>query len=404
MGFAGRRRGNLQHCVYTDFRQVTDLQQAWDACVEAGGADVFSTYDWCNVWWQHYGYGRRLQIHLFRQGSRIVAVFPLFWERLWLGPLSVRVVRIVGSDHSVTTCGLPVCPGKMRETVKAVVKELDRSWAWDLLYFGPLSGYFTQRAALAEALRGCSSIGEAVADGNVGPHICFDLPRTYEMYLDTLSSNERHNIRKRERRLNKKQDLCVGIVTPAQLTEAFGDFVRQHQTQWQHQGQMGHFDDWPGARAFHYDVARAQSRRGRLMLVQLRAGGETLGYQYNYRFARRVHWILTSRTLNSAWTYYSPGRLLHCAVVRAAIESKVRQIDAMRGLYDYKLRLGGLVLQLQSVAATHEGFSRWLRVGIARHGFRLLDRFYYRIWFCRLAPRLPYLQRSLWSVWIRSRI
>ena len=82
----------------------------------------------------------------------------------------------------------------------------------------------------------------------------------------------------------------------------------------------------------------------------------------------------------------------------------MRQIDGLRGFYDYKIRLGGQVLQLQSVAAIHEGNGSRLRARIARCGFRLLDRFYYRLWFCHVAPQLPYLRRPLWSVWLRSRM
>ncbi len=394
----------LEHAVFASFSEARALQQSWDSFVEEAGGDIFSTFDWCEVWWRHYGQRRRLQIHVFHDAGRLVAVLPLFWERLRLGPLSLRLVRLVGCDHSVTTCAPVIQPDRMAAVMAAVVESLERGSPWDLLYLGPLPGYYERRDTMAGALRGCAGVEEVVSSADDGPHIVFNLPLTYEAYLGTLSSSERHNIRKRDRRLAENHRSRLVVIAPDKIEQAFRSFVRQHQAQWQRQGQLGHFGDWPGARAYHHDMALAQSRCGRLMLLHLEADDETLGFHYSYRFGQHVHWILGSRTLDPRWEFYSPGRLLHCAMVREALEAGATQIDAMRGMYDYKLRLGGTVLQLQSVAAIHEGLMSRLRVRTTRCNARLLDLFYYRIWFGRLAARLPYWQRPLWRTWIRSRI
>ena len=395
---------DLRHSVYGSFAEAHDLQPAWDRFVESAGGDIFSTFDWCEVWWRHYGQRRRLQIHVFWDQGGIVAVLPLFWERLRLGPLSVRLVRVVGCDHSVTTCQPVIRLNCIADVMRSVIDGLDQMFRWDLLHFGPLPGYYSQRCPLAETLHRCRSVAEVLCCGDEGPHIVFDLPETYQAYLAGLSSNERHNIRKRELRLDQKHRRDVVIATPDDAARAFGEFVRQHQSQWQGRGQLGHFRDWPGALAYHHEMAVTQARHGRLLLLQYDVDGTNLGYQYNYRFGSRLHWILTSRTLDPKWDWCSPGRLLHCATVKAATDAGARQIDAMRGLYDYKLRLGGKVLQLQSVAAIHRGFGSWVRVWAARHAARMLHLLYYRICFGRLAPRFPYLRRPLWRTWIRSRI
>jgi CelD/BcsL family acetyltransferase involved in cellulose biosynthesis len=394
----------LQHGVYVSFDDVRDLQPRWDAFVKETGGDIFSTFDWCEVWWRHYGYGRQLQIHVFHENGQLVAVLPLFWERLRLGLLSVRLVRIVGCDHSVTTCGPVIQPNRMAEIMRLVIDHLDRSFRWDLLHFGPLPGYYRRRSDLTEALGCHPSVAEVAASGEDGPHIVFDLPESYEAYLASLSGNERSNIRSREKRLKKNHTPRTVVIAPEEVDGAFAQFVKQHQVQWRQQRKLGHFGDWPASEAYHHEMAVTQARHGRLLLLQHDVDGMNLGYQYNYRFGSRVHWILTSRTLDPKWDWCSPGRLLHSATVKAAIDAGATQIDAMRGLYDYKLRLGGKVLQLQSVAAIHRGFGSWARVWAARHAARMLHFLYYRIWFGRLAPRFPNLRRPLWCTWIRSRI
>lgn len=393
-----------EHVVYASFDRVSALQRPWDDFAEQVGGDIYSTYDWCRVWWRHYGRGRHLQLHIFSEGRQLIAVVPLFYERLRLGPLSLRTVRLVGCDHSVTTCAPLIRTDRMAPVISSIVDHLDRNGPWDLLHFGPLPAYYGHGSALAEALRRCPSVADVIYNDRGGPHIVFDLPESYDAYLGALSRKERHNVRRGERLLDQTHSWQVSVVPNEQVDDAFHLFVQQHQTQWRQRAQLGHFSDWPEAQTYHHEMAVTQSHRNRLMLLRMDADGECVGFNYNYRFGQRLHWILTSRSVEPKWDLYSPGRLLHCAAVRAAIGAGIRQIDGLRGMYDYKLRLGGSLLQLQSVSGIHRGLVSRLRFRMTRFNARLLDLLYYRMWFGRLAPRVPYLQRSLWPVWIRSRI
>ncbi|MBN1341540.1 MAG: GNAT family N-acetyltransferase [Phycisphaerae bacterium] len=400
----GEKPGTLRHSVRAGFEELRHLQSAWDGLVANVSGDVYGTYDWCAVWWRHYGYGRRLHIHLFHDGDELVGAVPLFTERLPLGPMSIRAVRLVGCDHSVTTCTPIVRPDRLGDVVRSLIAYMDRHMGWDLIHLGPLPCYYAHRSGLAEAAKACPAVGRTVEVTDAGPHGVFELPRTYAGYLSGLSRNERQNIHKRERRLEKAHRLDAVVVGPDDLDAAFEEFVGQHQAQWRAVGQLGHFADWPGAEAYHREMAARQARHGRLMLLRLSVDGECIGYQYNYHFAERVHAILASRTLDPQWECHSPGRLVHCAVVRAAIERGAGRMDALRGEYEYKRRLGGALGCLQAVSMIHRGLACRLRVGQARANARLLDLLYRRIWVNRLAPRLSSPRRPLRDVWIRSRI
>lgn len=394
----------LTHTVVESFDDAARLQPQWDALVEKTEGDIYSTYDWCAVWWSHYGNGRHLQIHLFHQGDRLVSVIPLFGERLWIGLLPLRIVRLVGCDHSVTTCA-PVIDGDWFGVVlPLLIDHLEARGAWDLLHFGPLAGYYNHGNDIARALDECRNVGNVAIRNNDGPHTVFDLPAGFDTYLNNLSPKVRRAIRKRSKRFSAAHRRNVIVVPPDQVKRAFLEFIQQHQAQWRQRGQLGHFRDWPDSEAYHGDMVEAQARHGRLMMVRLEGDGEQVGCQYSYRFGRRVHWILNSRSLDPKWSAYGPGTLLFCALASAAIDAGATQVDGLRGYYDYKVRLGGMVLQLSSIGVIHRGVLSALRVRLARYGAGLLHLLYYRIWFGRLAPRFPRLQRPLWSAWIRSRI
>lgn len=394
---------HIQPSVYNNFDSIHDLQPQWDAFVESIGGDIFSTFDFCRVWWKHYGDQRQLQIHIIRNHGKMIAVLPLFWEKLWIGPCSVRMIRLVGCDHSVTTISPAIDPDFMEDVIHCVVDHLEESLNWDMIHFGPIPGYAHHRKKIADAFSIHPAIDHVFERDHDGPHIIFNLPDSYEKYLGKLSGNERKIVRNRENRITKEHTVRFEAVTMDNIEEAFSRFVDQHQTQWLYQGQLGHFVDWPGAREYHKELVQAQVKHKRFALLQYDVDDITLGYQYSYHFGSRIHLLLTSRNIDPQWERYSPGRLLHCATVRAAIDTGATQLDAMRGMYEYKLRLGGTLLQLQSVIAIHRGSFSKFRVVTAQKMSWLLHLLYYRIWFGRVAPKIPMFKRPLWKKWIRSR-
>jgi len=150
-------------------------------------------------------------------------------------------------------------------------------------------------------------------------------------------------------------------------------------------------------------LATSMAALGRLWLLRLDVADHPIGFQYNYRFGCRIHWLLASRDVDSKWDAFGSGRVLHAETVEKAIACGFREIDGLRGMYEHKVRLGGKVVRLQSIVLTRRGFWSEFRVRWARRIARALDFWYYRVWFGRIAPRLPLPRRGLWKLWIRSR-
>ena len=394
----------IAHAVHTSFDEIAELQPEWDRFAEENDGDLFSTFDWCRIWWRHYGDGRSLEIHLFKEAGRLVGVFPFFRETLRLGPVGVRLIRLVGCDHSVTTCGFVMNPDRVTQVVTKLMEQVSQGPAWDMIHLGPLPGYFRGRDGAADAFADHPAVGRVLSIADGGPHIVFDLPESYKAYLSKLTSHERNNIRSRKRKLEKGHTLLESTASADDVPSWFDSFVEQHQRQWQAENQLGHFRDWPGSEEFHRETAMTMAAMSRLRLLRLEVDTRAAGFQYNYRFGRRIFWVLGSRDHDSYWDQFSLGRYLHCTTVERAIAEGATQIDAMRGMYDYKLQLGGTLLKLQSIAILRRGVFSGARVRWARFAARMLHLLYYRIWFGRVAPRVPFLRRPLWRRWIRSRI
>ncbi|MBI1826298.1 MAG: GNAT family N-acetyltransferase [Planctomycetes bacterium] len=393
----------IRHSVHHDFDELSSNREAWDDLVQATGDDLFASYDWCRIWWKHYEFNRRLQIHLFHCGDELVGVFPLFEERLRLGPFALNAVRLVGCDHSVTTCGFACLPEHLNTAVHHIVQHLQKNIRWDALHFGPLAGYSEYREKLATSLRERKEVRHVEDGADDGPHIIFPLPENFDAYVESLPGGERSNLRRREKKLqelNPKAQLAHVDEVDSHLRT----FMEQHREQWHREGKLGHFGDWPRSVEFHLEMAHTLDSLGRLQLLRIDTGHGCVGYQYNYLFGRRIYWILGSRSADTRWDTLSPGQRLHCVTLRLAFEAGRTEIDAMKGMYEYKIRLGGVVKHLQSVTAISRRMGSALRLKCFRIAARAVHILYYRLWFCRFAAYFPRLQRPLWTLWIRSRL
>jgi CelD/BcsL family acetyltransferase involved in cellulose biosynthesis len=194
------------------------------------------------------------------------------------------------------------------------------------------------------------------------------------------------------------------VTAENELEGEFEAFVSMHERQWQNEGHLGHFGDWPGAKRFHLDMARQQAQLGRLRLLRLTAGNTVLSYRYGMRFGRWMHAFLCAREPDLKWDKYGLGRLVFLMSVERAIQEGADSIEDGQAHYDHKVRLGGQEYPLCSVLVVSNRLGARLRSRLFCAGADLLDLAYYRIWFSRLAPRLPLRRRSLWVSWIHSRI
>ncbi len=392
---------------YTSFEDAKFLREQWDEFVERIDGDLFAAFDWCATWWRYFGQRRQLELYVATAGNEMVAILPLFRDTIRWGPLYLRVIRIVGCDHGVTTCNVMIDPNWLESVVGALMVELNRGGMWDIIHLGELPGYFQHGRELADALRSCPESGGVVLGDSDYPHTVFDLPNTFDDYLASLSLKERRNVRRDERQLEGMGSIeRHEPANPRELQQAFTELMDLHTSHWAKLGRLGHFGEWPNAEAFQWEVAQALLEHGRLALVQIRVNGKLQAAEYGGRFGRRLHWIIAARRHDTT------SRIGFCALVRSALRRGVTQIDALPGYYDYKRRLGARVLGVKTITVLSPRLPSRVRARLFWATTWMIDLAYHRIWFWRVAPwlrkRFPSLRKGmlragLWRRYVRSR-
>jgi CelD/BcsL family acetyltransferase involved in cellulose biosynthesis len=156
---------------------------------------------------------------------------------------------------------------------------------------------------------------------------------------DTLSPNLRAQIRQSRAFAERSGPLALEPARgPGQAWEFFEAMAALHTSYWQGRKRPGAFaTDF--SRNFHRALITEESDLAKVELLQLAAGGQVLGYLYNFLYAGRVY------NYQSGFSYsddnrHRPGLIAHAMAIERAKNGGRLVYDFLAGDAHYKARLG----------------------------------------------------------------
>jgi CelD/BcsL family acetyltransferase involved in cellulose biosynthesis len=303
-----------------------DVIGPWERVLEQDtDAPVFATPAWLQAWWESLGSGE-LQLALVWDDDEPVAVFPTCTCSDEEGMLSL----LGGED--VTDEQVPVgVPGRERDALRFFL-----DWAFTDGGFSKLRFHSVMHGA-----RWIDVVREVADDAgwkietdtvDVAPAIA--LPPTWDEYLASLSGHDRHELRRKRRRLSDLGEWRVrkahDVGWEADLT-AFLEFHRQA----------------PGEKAGFFTPARERFFRrlaadlflfGLARLDVLELSGEPVACTFAYDF--RGEFSLYNSSFRSDLAKHAPGMVLVGCLIEQAISDGKQTFDFLRGDEAYKMRFG----------------------------------------------------------------
>ncbi|MGE3309829.1 MAG: GNAT family N-acetyltransferase [Limisphaerales bacterium] len=377
--------------VLESFEDLAPLAREWDAVVQATGSTVYMTFDWIRVWWKFYGRRSSLRLFLFHRGSDLVAVLPIYIQRLGFGPFQLRIARLVGANIPPKVFDPPVPVDSAPRVFELLLEKLFGDRLCDFLSFGPFSDLHRSAFELTEASRRFTRHGLLASCDADDVHTIFRLPRDMEEYFASLSKNERKNRRKYElRSLEKEHSVREDCVTePADVGVEFDAFAVQHARQWAEQGKPGHFGSWPLALEYNRALVDAQARRGRVRFLRIHAGDQVVSRQYAFALGQSLAWELPSREIGDAWERFSLGPTGIVRMLAYGIDEGLSRVEGGLAHYDYKLRLGATEHPVHTIRVSADLPGTRMRVALWSALRRVVRLVYHKVWYRRIQPHLP---------------
>jgi CelD/BcsL family acetyltransferase involved in cellulose biosynthesis len=375
----------------------------WQELSVRTGADIYVTPQWLRAWWPQLGRGRRLVTLLAEKDGLLVGVVPFMIDRIWLGPVPVRVARLAATDPNCMVLTLPIEAEQMDAILEAACMGLLSRYRCALVSLTPVSDL----ASHLPAILNLAQAGLTLTRMPQGTHCIFDLPATFQDYLDTKLSKKRRGQYRREMNALREQFAMEQRASTPSLA-GFDSFVAFHNSQWEAVGKGGHFSDWPRSKEIYRALGQQAEASGGLRFHELTGNIGPMATQMCFVSGKTAHWRLPARTLDADADKLSIGKVGLIQMIETLIADGVARIEAGRGEYEYKTAHGGENIPVHRMVVSGNSALAKMRLKVLLVWSDAVEFCYYRVWFKKIAPelrrRLGWKARPLWQMWIGSRI
>ncbi|MGE5602557.1 MAG: GNAT family N-acetyltransferase [Nitrososphaerales archaeon] len=340
--------------LYRDESGFDALKGEWNQLLQRSRFDkIFLPWDWQNPGWQHLGRARGpLYILAGRDGGRLVAIIPLY-----LHEDTGRVFQIVGCIEVSDYLDLIVEEGREEEVYGDFLHWLagPDAPAWDSVDLCNQPGVSLSHTRLPELARAAGYAVEVFQE-DVCPIITLPQPgegeagaaAAWDAYLETLDKKERHEIRRKLRRLEREApDAEIKFVTGGpEVPAAVDAFIGLHRNSRSDK----HAFMTPEMQAYFRAIAQAAAERAWLQLSFLEVGGRPVASYFCFDYGTEsAHGgpgcdvlVYNSGYDPAGVPQLSPGWVLLASVIEHAIKLGRRHFDFLQGNEDYKHRFGGV--------------------------------------------------------------
>jgi CelD/BcsL family acetyltransferase involved in cellulose biosynthesis len=305
--------------------ELESLRAEWqDLLSRVPEPHVFHRPLWNGVWLAHFGDGQEPLFLAARDGGRLVAVAPLMRD----GPR----LALVGDHEICDYMDFVVEPGREGEFFPALLRSLGEE-PWEEI---ELRGLASDSPALAALPAAADALGwrleqelEAVA-----PRV--ELAPSWEEYLGSLGKKDRHELRRKMRRLRQggAQVELRDLRSRQEVAAGMEDFLRLHTASRRDKAEFMS----PQMECFFRDMAVNLADESLIRLFMMDLDGRPAASVLCFDCCDQLH--LYNSGFDPDLSALSVGLLSKVLCLEVAIEEGKSCLDLLRGAESYKYDLG----------------------------------------------------------------
>lgn len=317
------------------------LRADWEALVDDDpDATIFHTPRYLDVWARLLAERAAPQVRTVHRDGRLIGVVPEAHERVGSPSGPVETLRFLGGTEVTDYLGPVARPEDRADVAGAYAEALADDVDWDELIAGGLAADTGWVDALT---RNADRVGLQVGPVDV-EDVCprVDLSGGYEAYLSRLAGKQRHELRRKARKLARDAGpLEVVDVPPDQVDARLDEFFEMAVEN--EAGKAGFFK-----REVMRDFFRAlaaefvEERIFRLHILEVggRPGAATVSLVHG------GEWGLYNSAFDSTLRILAPGMVQVGQLIEMAAEEGNTVFDLLRGDEPYKYRFGAVDREL----------------------------------------------------------
>ena len=309
----------------TRLTSFQEIRTEWERLLSISPVNsIFLTPQWQEVWWETFGNGRGMAGFYVRDESGVTAIASL--------SRSGDTLSFVGSQDTFDYNDFMVSPGYESAFFHILLRCLEDQ-SWDALKLASLLETSPTLNYLPDIARG---LGYQVQVEKEDVTSGIELPETWDQYLAGLSKKDRHELRRKFRRLDSSVNWSWrSVASQEEVAENLGEFLSLMR-----QSRIDK-DEYltPERLSFFQSITQRMSQLGAIKLFFLEVEKQRVATSLCFDYASSR--LLYNSGYNPEFGYYSVGLLLNALCLKEAIEQGLGYFDFLRGPEPYKLHLGG---------------------------------------------------------------
>ncbi|MCH2670726.1 MAG: GNAT family N-acetyltransferase [Dehalococcoidia bacterium] len=313
-----------------------EIENEWESVLRDSPENtLFLTSQWQKVWWDTFGEGHTMCGFTYPESNEISAIASL--------AKSGDTVSFIGSEDTFDYNDFLIRPGHevgFYQTLLDCMEE-QKFGMLRLVSLRETSPTLQILPDLARKHGYTVEVKEEDVTSGIG------LPSTWDEYLSLLNKKDRHELRRKIRRMDSQTDWkWYSLTEPTEVNERLGEFIKLMR---QSRADKDEFMT-PERERFFYNITQRMSELGLLQLYFLHMDGVTVATSlcFDYGGSR----LLYNSGYDPEYAYYSVGLLLNAMCLKDAIEQGLTYFDFLRGPEPYKAHLGGQQRNLYQMVVT----------------------------------------------------
>lgn len=314
--------GEATTVVSEDFESMTALWLNPESLVQWDC--IFVLPPWQKAWWDAFGGGMTPLLCSVRHGSAALGMAPLMRQG--------EKAAFMGGSDVCDYLDFALVPGKEGPFFRALIPHL-RQLGITHLDLGTLHRDASVLTALLPMAR---SLGWQTTCEEVEVSVELDLPASWDEFLSSLSGKERHEVRRKIRRLEHATEVRQRVVDEpravAREMDIFLELMRLSRPE--KEAFMT-----PEMAAFFRSLVAAMADVGLVKLCFLDSDGRPAAAALCFDHHDTVY--LYNSGYDPQYRWLSAGLLNKVFTIRESIERGRKKYDFLKGAEIYKYRLGG---------------------------------------------------------------
>jgi len=320
----------MEHTITEE--NFASLSAYWkDSSNSLNWSSVFVLPAWMKTWWREFGSGTELLLRAVRQNDTIIGIAPLMQNE--------STASFVGSVNVCDYLDFIVVPGKEEAFFTLLLDYLQENniSILDLKALRPDS------ITLNSLIPMCKELGYKITCEEEGVSLELDLPSNWEDYLSMLDKKQRHEVRRKLRRLFEIDNVeyrCIDNI--GETDKLISNFLSLFPLSREDKASFM----TPKMESFFRSLAAAMAEIGVLRFGLLELNSQVIAMIMDFDYNETTY--LYNSAYDPKYSNLSAGVLSKVLCLKESIESGRKKWDFLKGGEQYKYHIGGQEISLRN--------------------------------------------------------